>query len=380
MLRFSLIIGLLIGSFNLITAQSKIDSLMSLHQYDLVIEALGDWETLDHTSKKQLAEAQLKSGRLYLALDSYEKLYTADSNQNYLLQQASIQEKLNEETAALRSYIKLNEIAPENAYYWKLTAKSAMKNSEYPLSLAAWNAVLERSPQDLEAINKMALLYNKLDQAEQADSLLKVGLSIAPNANFLKQSLLKVLYRERAYEDAVKISEELFAAGDSGLVIQKIAGIANYHQEDFQKCITLLSNVAEVESESDYLHYYLGLAYRDSGDKETAVEYLEKAIELGVTKNLGNYYTQLAVSYEEAGETAKAIQAYKVAYSESKDKVLLYHLARNYDSFYKDKKVALSYYEKYLQEKDTANEYLMNYSKHRIQELKNAAHFDGSSF
>ncbi len=378
--RFLLISIVILTTAFQTQAQSEVDSLMKLHQYDLAIDELEGAVSLDIQGQQKLAEAYLKSGRLYRALDSYKKLYKADSNNSHLLQQAIILEKLDEESEALKVYVKLNGLAPNNAYYWKLTAKSALKNSEYPLSLAAWNAVLERSPNDLEAINKMALLYNKLDQAELADSLLKEGLKLSPESRFLKSSRLKVLYRQRKYAEAVKISEELFAQADSNLVHQKVAGISNYHIENYQKTIDLLSNVIEVETESDLLHYYIGLAYRDSGDKEKAAEYLEKAIELGVTKNLGNYYTQLAVSYEEAGETAKAIQAYKVAYSESKDKVLLYHLARNYDSYYKDKKVALSYYEKYLQEKDTANEYLMNYSKHRIQELKNAAHFENGSF
>lgn len=199
---------------------------------------MGAWDTLDQKTQKQLAEALLIAGSLYQALDSYEKLYSAYCNQHYLLEQASIQEKLNEEAAALKLYIKLNEIAPD--------------------------------------------------------------------ANFLKNSRLKVFYRLRNYEEPIKGSKELFAQDDSGLVIQKVAGIANYHQEEYQKSIKLLTKVGEVESESDYLHYYLGLAFRDSGDKEKAAEDLEKAIELGVTKNLGNYYTQLAVNYEEAGETAKA--------------------------------------------------------------------------
>jgi len=361
-------------------AQQGIDSLMIHHQYDRVVEKLLQYDTLSISERTHLAEAQQKLGKLYDALDSYTALYRADSNHAYLLQQARILEKVDEDPKALQVYIQLNKLEQENVYYWKLTARSAYKNASFPFSLQAWKEVHQRNPEDLEAIDKMALLYNKLDQPALADSLLKKGLQIAPEAKFLKRSRIKTLYRLRKYQALVDLADELFMQGDSNLVVQKIAGIANYHEKNYPKCLLLLGKVAEVETGSELVHFYMGLAYRDSGDNEEAGTYLEKAIELSVSKNIGNYYTQLAVNFEEAGETAKAIQAYKVAYSESKNKILLYHLARNYDSYYKDKKVALTYYERYLQEKDTANEYLMNYSMHRIQELKNAAHFEGKSF
>lgn len=384
-MRFILISLLLLLSFQAFSQEpdpfdARIDSLMQFHQYNLVIIELSNKTELNPNHQKALAEAQLRSGRLFAALNSYEKLYQVDRNQLYLLKQAGIQEKLDEELEALKIYNQLNQIEPDNAYYWKLTARSAMKNQEYPMALAAYKNALDRQAEDLEVIDELATLLSNMGFPKAADSLLLEGLSIAPKAKFLKKSRLKVLYKLKDYKEIVSISEKLFQEGDSSLMIQKVAGIANYHQENYQTSIELLLTVVEVESKSDFLHYYLGLAYREAGNTRDATKMLEKAIDFGVTDNLGNYYTQLAVGYEEAGEIANAIKAYQAAYKESKNKILLYHLARNYDLFYKDKKVALTYYERYLDEKDTANEYLMNYSEHRIKELKAAVHFESDSF
>ena len=138
----------------------------------------------------------------------------------------------------------------------------------------------------------------------------------------------------------------------------------------------MLSNVIEVEKDSEVLHYYLGLSYQEMGENQEAVKYLQKAIELGITENIENYYTRLAVVYEELGNFEKSIQLYKAAYAETKDKILLYHLARNYDTFYKDKNTALKYYELYLEELDSSNIEYMDYSKNRINELKVEKHFN----
>lgn len=362
------------------STQKQLQQLLEAYRYDQVIELLESNPKLEKKNLTLLADAQLKSGRLLQALSTYQQLYAADSNLNDLLQQARIYDKINESSKAMDLFHELTEREKDNAYYWKLFARSANKNSDIYKAIAAYYAALKLQPSDLEAIDEQAHLLGKVEQYEMADSLLKAGLFIAPGAQFLKRSRLNVLYRQRKYDEVVQLSEQLFEAGDSNLVAQKIAGISNYHVKEYERSIVLLNKVIQYESKSDLLYYFLGLNYREMGNPQKASEYLEKSIELGVSDNLPNYYTQLAVSYEEAGYTAKAIQAYKIAYNETKDKVLLYHLARNYDLYYKDKQVALNYYEKYLEEKDTANEYLMNYSKHRIQELKASVHFDKETF
>ena len=71
----------------------------------------------------------------------------------------------------------------------------------------------------------------------------------------------------------------------------------------------------------------------------------------------------------------KSIQYYKAAYTQKKDKILLYHLARNYDQYYKDKTTALKYYNLYLSENDTINSSFLDYTKARINEIKVEKHF-----
>ncbi len=376
----------LLFCFSILSAQEsdsldlKIKELSKEYRYGQLIELLTTKEELSLDQKATLADAQYKSGKYYKALESYKELARLDSNHFYRIRQAMIYSKLDNERLASGIYYHLANDVGDNVYYWKLAGKSAFKSADFNAALRCYSIAYDMEKEDLDLISDFASLLQKMEFQESADTLLREGLRLNPKANFLKRQRVAILYRLKKNKEVVELSEELFQDLDSNLVIQKLAGISNYHEKNFERSIRLLGNVVQIETDSDVLYYYLGLSYREAGKPAQAAQYLEKSIDLAVSNNLSNYYTQLAISYEEDGETAKAIKAYHIAYKDTKDKVLLYHLARNYDILYKDKKVAISYYQKYLEEKDTANEYLMNYSKYRIEELKASVHFESDSF
>jgi tetratricopeptide (TPR) repeat protein len=119
---------------------------------------------------------------------------------------------------------------------------------------------------------------------------------------------------------------------------------------------------------ADWIYYFLGTAYQQVGDPLKAIEYLNLAVEEGISDNIGTYYTQLASAYEEARDFKNAIRNYKAAYETTKTDILLYHLARNYDVYYKDKTQAQIYYRKYLDSGDTIR-LAQEYSRQRLNTL-----------
>jgi tetratricopeptide (TPR) repeat protein len=91
----------------------------------------------------------------------------------------------------------------------------------------------------------------------------------------------------------------------------------------------------------------MGVAYQQSHEPDSAIMYFNKAIDAGISENISNYYTQLASTYEELKDFKSAIKYYKAAYESSRADILLYHLARNYDVYYKDKTQAIAYYKRF---------------------------------
>ena len=105
----------------------------------------------------------------------------------------------------------------------------------------------------------------------------------------------------------------------------------------------------------------------------------QKAISIGITDHIATYYSALATVLEENEDYKASIKAYQTAYNYSQSKVILFHLARNYDTYYADKQPALAYYEKYLSHNDTGNMELMYYSQYRASEIRELLHFDFDS-
>ncbi len=384
MKRLSLIL-LVLCSFSFAFGQEKADSLRldsameSYQNYDFerVIKLLKTQNEPSFEAWRILAKAYQKVGQLEEAKTAYLEAYEIDSQSVSVRNELAVcLLNLGDDQAAIKLYQELIEEQPKNAFYQRKLALIYDAQKEVIPAVLAYTKALELNPADLASAVNLSALYHKLQQYKAADSLIEHYLSTYPNNPNLLKAALKTAYKLRAYQKVTDLAEQLFAASDSSLISQKIAGIAYFHEKEYEKAIQLIENVIAVDRDSEILHYYLGLSYRELGEGKKATALLEKAIDLGVSENLGNYYLQLAVSFEEQENYPEAIKAYQVAYKSTKDKVILYHLARSYDRYYKDKSIALSYYEKYLEEEDTANQFLQNYSKHRIEELKVARHFE----
>jgi len=150
---------------------------------------------------------------------------------------------------------------------------------------------IELNPNDIEIKLILTELYLKINNLDGADLLNKQSLKMHPeNSKFIVQAI-KISYRLRDYKDVISKSDLFHSKAGNNLLVQKLKGIAQYHLKNYEECTALLSAVIYVEKDSEVLHYYLGLSYQEIGEKEEAVKNLQKAIELGITENIGNYYT-----------------------------------------------------------------------------------------
>lgn len=236
---------------------------------------------------------------------------------------------------------------------------------------------LELNPHDIKSAKNLAFIYTKIDRDDLALDVLKKGLVSSPNSSVLHTEIAKVFYKQKDYENAIDAeNQSMQLGGDSSLIKLKIIGISYFQLGQHEKAIEYLSYVDENSESNETMNYYIGACYIELGDLEKGELFIKKAINQGVSNNLDNFYTSLAIVYEKQENYKESINAYKLAYQYSKNKILLYHLARNYYVYYKDKTVAMKYYQKYLNENDTNNAPFINYSEYRLSEIKMKKHFD----
>ena len=282
-------------------------------------------------------------------------------------------------TAAANCYDQLLALDSTSAYYHRQRASVANRQGALTTALQHYQQAVALNPQDVESLTELSELWLKLGQTSQSAQVLQQALR-KDSANLrLWRLQAKVAYKQKDYSGVVSAMAFPLAAGDTTHYYLQLLGISQFHLSNYPEAIRWLSFLRQEGLDTEVLNYYLGLSYRNAGESAKGISFLEKAVKKGVSENLGHYYTQLAVTYEEKGDYAKAIQAYQLAYKDSGDRLLLYHLARNYDRYYKDKKVAINYYEKFLAEVDTVNANYQDYARFRSSQLKEHLHFSADT-
>jgi tetratricopeptide (TPR) repeat protein len=173
---------------------------------------------------------------------------------------------------------------------------------------------------------------------------------------------------QQQYKQAIATIGKLIVKRDTLPTYARLLGISYFQLNEYKKVIQCMNYLLNADQKHDWIYYYLGVSYRELNDLPRSIEYMNKAIDEGITENIGAYYTQLARAYQDQKDFKNAIHYYHAAYEKSKSKILLYHLARSYDVYYKDKSTAIAYYRQYLASDDTIR-IAKEYSRHRINTL-----------
>lgn len=325
---------------------------------------------------KEIAYCYYKLGQLKEAEQYYLKVIADDSlNVQSYNRLANIYAQQFDYPKCISKYELLVNLDETNSYYHKQLGIYYQKSNFSGKSLIHFQKAHALNPQDFTILMKIGSIYLELDQLDAAENFIKKGIKLdSTNAKLLMLNA-KLAYQQKDYKQVVSVLNKcLQAQQDTTAYQHKLLGISSYHTEDYPLAIASLQK-SLMYQESEVVHYYLGLAYKASNALEESGEQFEKAISTGITDHIGTYYTNLAKVYEENGDYPASIKAYQTAYRYSKSKVLLYYLARNYDEYYADKQTALDYYQMYLAQNDTGHHKLMEYSKYRINNLKELLHF-----
>jgi tetratricopeptide (TPR) repeat protein len=254
-----------------------------------------------------------------------------------------------------------------NSFYYKQLAIVASQANDVLTSLANFFKAVTLNPRDIEAY---ALLGNALlenDQFEVADSLLTQALTINRSPQ-LRLLLAKAQLGQERYEDVITTTHQLMVKGDTLPAYARLLGISYFQLDQFDKVLPCMRFLVRSGLKAEWIYYYIGVSFQQRHEPDSAIRYLNKAIDEGVSENISNYYTQLASTYEDLKDFKSAIKYYKAAYESSKADILLYHLARNYDTYYKDKTQAIAYYKRYLKSDDTIK-IAKEYTRYRLDEL-----------
>ena len=269
-------------------------------------------------------------------------------------------------------FLQLIEIDTTNSYYFKRNGFLALRLNNPIGAIQYFLKAHELNKADIEVIHQIGSIYLALEQLEFAERMITKGLHTDPNNIKLLQTKARIHHKKKEHELVPPPIEKTMAQGDTSDYYQMMLAVSYIHIDSVDTAIYHLNRIVAREKDSEHTHHYLGLAYRTKGEIEKAEEHFKKAIELGISQQMGEYYAGLASTLEDKGDIREAIKQYEKAREYGSGGETIFHLARNCDLYYKDKKIALRYYQEYLNTRD--NKY-KEYAQQRIPQLKEIIHF-----
>lgn len=347
---------------------ADIDRLISRYQYQDALAALNN---VDSTS----VEVLRRSGNCYFhmgdygdAIRQFEKILEIDSmNIHGLFQLGQLYSRTMQYKEAYGCYQKLIARDSTNGVYYKQYAVVASQANDPLVALSNFYKAVSLNAHDVEAYFLFGNMLLDMEQYPVADSILTAALTINQSTQ-LKLLLAKAQMGEEKYEEALATTTQLLMKGDTLPAYARIMGISYFQLDEYDKVIPWMNILVDNGMTAEWINYYLGVSYQQLNKPDSAIIYLNKAIEEGISENISNYYTQLAVSYEDKKDYKSAIKYYKAAYESSRKDILLYHLGRNYDVYYRDKKQAITYFKRYLNSEDTIK-VAKEYTRRRLRQL-----------
>ena len=341
--------------------------LMAEQEYE---QALEIWEACaqDTLQVKCIEQAGMAAYRLGLMSKAKKYFHQVEKDpvlyKSAAIQLANIYEQQDNVPKAIKYNTTLKDSFPENPVYYRKIGNLLMKAALPREAFLSYAEALKLNPDDILTIRSISELFVNNAQYHEADSLLQHGLSIDSTNVGLSLLLARNYYKQRMYDSTVVIMDGLRGTIDFTNYYNKMYGYALLQIDSIDQSIYYLEKSLVNEGDPEYAHYYLGNAYELKGDMEAAIFHLRKAVEAGTSQGLKTHYRNLARILYNEGKLRQAIDAYEWAYRYEEDPVLLFYLGRASDTYYKDKSIAVRYYQRYIRSKDKNEEFKL-YAKQR---------------
>ncbi len=321
-----------------------------------------------------IANASNRLGDQAKAKEYYHKLEKIDSSDiNAYIQLASIYEQQLRIPRAIKYYSILNRLLPENPIYFRKNAKLYKSVNDNKEAFHLYAKANKLNPRDVLALKGLAELCVANNQMDLADSLIRVGLDIDTENISMYYILARSKYKQKQYDSVTLILEGLRSQVDLDSYYNKLLGFSYLQIDSIDLAIRKLRLALVTEEQSEKLHFYLATAYEKKGEISGALEHYKKAVEYGRSPDLDMYHRNTARIANKEKKYQLAIAHYKDAYKYGKDPIVLYYLAAICDTYYKDKSIAINYYNKYIKSGHSHEEY-RDYAKNRSRYLKEQLH------
>jgi len=320
----------------------------------------------------RLAYTSQMASKLADAEGYYQRIYNIDSsNTAVLFNLGAINIRRGNNLKAEVYYKKIIQKDTTNFMVYKQLASISLDKGDKDAQFIYLKKANQLNPAEPDVASDLSDAYVMLKQFSLAQTVLDEAIAQDPENSVLLLSQLKLVYSQNKWEDTKNTCMKLVELGNHGGFVLTKLQIAYYNLKDYWCSVETMAEISELElSETNF--YIAALAFKELKDQPRAVEYLMKAINAGISPNIGDYYAEMADSYETLTKYKKAVTAYQKGLQFDEKPLTYYLLATLYDSHLKNKVMALTYYRKYIAAKPPSKEEKYKvYAQSRILALAN---------
>ncbi len=269
------------------------DGIINCYQFEkalAVLERSPDTLNTEIIQRKGYCHSRL--GNYQQAIKAYEMVVKTDStNTNAFNQLGQLYTRTGQYDLAKDLYQKLMSADTTNSFYYKQYASLLTQTGEAVYAIAYYLRTVDLNPRDLEAYTSLANLLLDSEAFGMADTILMNAQKTIQHPQ-LKLLLAKAQLGEKKYKSVINNVNELLLHTDTTVTCARLLGISYFQLDKHDETISCMKYLIGSGAESDWIYYYIGASYQQLNNPDSAIVYLNKAIEAGISNNIGTYYTQ----------------------------------------------------------------------------------------
>ncbi len=405
MKKILLFIGLVFLTYKM-DAQNSIlklsDSLMQVGNYQAALQKL---EKINNSSAdifEKIAGIYQKVGDNSKAIENYMKAYQLNPSDKIKEKLGKSYQFRGNSDKAIRLYNEVLSANPDNlllkynlaklymaerktSFAVKLLKELIQKDSLNPNYYYQLGEVYEKLNKDpskvylkayaldslhLKSIYNLAKFYKSIKVKDSTGLFIDIGLKISPdNLNFI-QLKAQNEFLKKEYDTTLVYLKELEKQNFETMFVYKLFGLSYYNLKEYENALIYFRKASQKDFKDTTISYNLGLVYKALKDYKKAEMSFLMSIMFQKPQVDKNYY-QLGLVQLEQGNQKKAIESFEEAFKNNPgNHIVLLRLAIISDDYYKDQKIAIKHFEKYIDKFSKKDEESTLYVKGRIKEIK----------
>ncbi len=322
------------------------------------------------STKEKLGKAYQNIGNPNKAIKLFEKILEKNPT-NYLLKYHLAKlffakKKFLKSEILLHNLISNDKTNPNYYYY----LGNVFNNIDSIIKAKIqYKNVLKFDENHLKTHYKLATIYRKEKNIDSTNYYLKKGLKINANYTILLQLNSKVAYKGKNYPEVIKSVKKLDSLMVSSKFYKHLQGFSYYHTFQYEKAEKILLKLLLTKQADEKTLFYLGLTHKALKNFDQATYYFLLSIQQQ-TPQLSQHYYQLGLIAIANEKPKIAIKYFKKSIEEKQyNPDALYQLATLSEDYYKDKKIALELYKKYLNMFEGHHKQRALYVKQQIKKI-----------